>query len=124
VAGWAVEAPTRTTHACISLARGEFTSAIGGRLGPFMPGDTHRGLEHSSTVEQESAEPLLVPLWVLALKYDEKKPALRVLVNGQTGKTWAKVPWSWPRILITVGIVLGLIAAAVIALNVHERMAR
>ena len=121
VAGWAVEAPTRTTHACISLARGEFTNSIGGVLSRFMPGDTHSDLQHSSTVEQESAEALLVPLWVLALKYDEKKPALRVLVNGQTGKTWAKVPWSWPRILITVGVVLALIAAAVVAARLHER---
>lgn len=114
VAGWAVEAATRATHACISLARAEFTDAIGGRLSAFMPGDTHQNLQHTSTVEQESAEPLLVPLWVLALKYDEKKPALRVLVNGQTGKTWAKVPWSWPRILITVGLALALIAGGVL----------
>lgn len=119
VAGWAVEAPTRTQHACITLARGEFTHSIGGRLAAFMPGDLHRNLEHSSTVEQESAAPLLVPLWVLALKYDQKKPALRVLVNGQTGKTWAKVPWSWQRIFLTVGLALALIAAVV--LFAHSR---
>lgn len=110
VAGWAVEAPTRALAECLELARKEFVAHVGSRLGSFMPGDMHSSLRHESHVEQESADPMLVPLWVLALKYDEKKPALRVLINGQTGKTWADVPWSVTRILITVAIVVATIA--------------
>lgn len=116
VAGWGVEAATRKTDDCIALARGEFVREVGSRLSGFMPGDTHSDLNHHSTVEAESAEPVLVPLWVLALKYDEAKPALRVLINGQTGKTWAKVPWSWPRIVGAIVIAVAAITGIALAI--------
>ena len=114
VAGWTVESPSRSDAQCLELARGELRAVVGARLSAFMPGDTHTGLSSSTVIEHESAAPMLVPLWVLALKYDEQKPALRVLINGQTGKTAAKVPWSWPRII--VAILSGLLVAGGIAL--------
>jgi hypothetical protein len=117
VAGWAVEAPTRAGNDCLELARREFTNNVGARLAAFMPGDTHSSLRHQSQIEHENAAPMLVPLWVLALKYDAEKPALRVLINGQTGKTWAKVPWSWQRITIAVTLALAAITALVIFLG-------
>ncbi|MGV3621279.1 MAG: hypothetical protein ACO1OB_10700 [Archangium sp.] len=120
VAGWAVEAPTRALAHCISAARKEFVGHVGGRLAAFMPGDMHSSLRHESQVEQESADPMLVPLWVLALKYDEKKPALRVLINGQTGKTWAQVPWSWQRIIITIVSVVAVLTAIGIFIGVQK----
>jgi len=120
VAGWAVEAPTRGFNECLELARREFVGHVGGRLAGFMPGDTHSSLRHESLIEQETADSVLVPLWVLALKYADDRPALRVLVNGQTGKTWAKVPWSWKRIAIAVTIALAAIAALVLFLE-HKR---
>lgn len=115
VAGWGVEAPTRKIADCLALARGEFVQEVGGRLSRFMPGDTFSNLQHQSQVEDESADPLLVPLWVLALEYDAAKPALRVLINGQTGKTWAKVPWSWPRIVSAGALVLAALAGIAFA---------
>ncbi len=120
VAGWAVEAPTRRRDECIQLARGEFVNHVGARLAAFMPGDMHSSLTHDSHVEDENAESMLVPLWVLALKYDAEKPALRVLINGQTGKTWAKVPWSWPRIITAVTLALAAITALVVFLRSHR----
>lgn len=115
VAGWGVEAPTRGTDACMEIARREFTREVGARLEGFMPGDTHSDLVHQSVVEQESVDPILVPIWVLALVYEEGKPALRVLINGQTGKTNARVPWSKTRIIGAIVVLLSLIAAALIA---------
>ena len=120
VAGWAVEAPTRGLSQCLEFARKEFVGHIGSKLSAFMPGDTHTSLRHESHVEQENADPLLVPLWVLALKYDEHKPALRVLINGQTGRTWAQVPWSWPRIVITIVSVLAVLTALGVFIGVQK----
>lgn len=117
VAGWAVEAPSRNTADCVALARAEFTQNIGARLEKFMPGDGHSSLQHSSDVSQESADLTLVPLWVMALKYDDAKPALRVLVNGQTGRTWAKVPWSWPRLIGAAVLLVSLIAAVAVVIG-------
>lgn len=118
VSGWAVETPTRDLAACLELARGELLSNVEERLARFMPGEMHSDLQCSSTLEHESAEPILVPVWVLALKYDEQKPALRVLVNSQTGKVAARVPWAWGRIV--TAIVLALAAGAVIGWLVSQ----
>lgn len=121
VAGWPVETPSRSDADCLAMARKELQAGINQRLAAFMPGDRHSDLSSSTRIEHESAEPMLVPLWVLALKYDEQKPALRVLINGQTGKTAAKVPWSWPR--IAVAIVAGLLVVGGIVLFAmkHQR---
>lgn len=113
VAGWSVETPSRTSAECLESARGELTQRIGNRLSSLMPGDTHSDLRFSTRTEQETATPVLVPVWVLALAFAADKPALQVLINGQTGRVSAKVPWSWPRILTVVLLVAAAIAAAV-----------
>ncbi|MDP3238247.1 MAG: hypothetical protein Q8N26_35975 [Myxococcales bacterium] len=115
VAGWTVETPSRSEGDCLGLARTELQGVVDRRLREFMPGDTFSDLRSTTRIEHESAAALLVPLWVLALKYDEQKPALRVLINGQTGKTSAKVPWSWPRLIAVAVIVLVVLAFGIAA---------
>lgn len=117
VAGWGVETPSRSTAECLDSARAELVRHLEGRLAAFMPGDTHSDLRFSTQTEQETATPVLVPVWVLALAFASDKPALQVLINGQTGKVAAKVPWSWPRILGAVLLVAAAVAAAVFFLR-------
>lgn len=122
VAGWPVETPSRSEGDCLGLARKELQGVVDSRLQQFMPGDTFSDLKSTTRIEHESATPLLVPLWVLALKYDEKKPALRVLINGQTGKTSAKVPLSWPRLIIAAVLLVALLV--LVGFGVHELVQR
>jgi hypothetical protein len=108
VSGWISEEPSRTQDECHELARQEAMARVGELLRGFLPGDGVRGLRHQTALEDESVDLTLVPVWVFAIRYDEKKPPIRVVVNGQTGKVFGKVPLSWAKI--------GLIAAGILAL--------
>jgi hypothetical protein len=108
VSGWISEEPSRTQKECQALARSESTARLGKLLQDFMPGDRTRGLQHHTELRDEAVDLTLVPIWVFAIRYDEKKPPLRILVNGQTGKVFGRVPISWIKV--------GLIAAAVLTL--------
>jgi hypothetical protein len=114
VSGWIHEEFSRPADECQRLSRGEAADDIGARLRRFMPGDSYSDLALKTSVEWESLEPILVPVWVLALRYRGDKPPLRVVINGQTGKVTGKVPLSWWKIAIPIVLVLGAIAAAIV----------
>lgn len=114
VAGWVTEEPSLTRGACESLAREEARQIVGGRLRSYMPGDTHRDLQHHTHLDSEATDLALVPVWISALRYDPKKPPMRVLVNGQTGEAFGKVPLSALKITLTVLGVLLFIALMVL----------
>jgi hypothetical protein len=112
VSGWISEEPSLTQEECRDLARKEATAHVGERLRAFMPGDGVRSLRHQTSLEDESIDLTLVPVWVSAIRYDEKKPPLRVLVNGQTGRVFGKVPFSWAKLGLIGGgllILIGLV---------------
>jgi hypothetical protein len=54
----------------------------------------------------------LLPVWVFAIRYDERKPPIRILVNGQTGKVGGKIPTSWAKVLKIAAAVLGFLSLA------------
>ncbi len=108
VSGWISEEPSRTPDECQDLARREATARVDRLLRGFLPGDGVRDLRHRTGLEDESIDLTLVPVWVFAIRYDDEKPPIRVLVNGQTGKVFGKVPVSWAKI--------GLIAAGILTL--------
>lgn len=114
LAGWIAEEPTVTLDACVVTARGEALAKIGRDLEAFMPGDSHRGLTHQTTLEHETASLLHVPVWVLAARHDPKKPPVRIVVNGQTGLVHGKAPLSWLRILVAVVVALAVVAVVVL----------
>jgi len=111
VSGWIHEEFSRGAGECQRLSRGEAVDEVGSRLRRFMPGDSYSDLAWKTIVEWESLEPVLVPVWVLALRYRGDKPPLRVVINGQTGKVAGKVPLSWWKIALPIVLVLGAIAA-------------
>ncbi|HEY0097211.1 MAG TPA: hypothetical protein VGB96_22985 [Archangium sp.] len=93
VAGWVAEEPSLSRDECLRQAREEALERVGRRL------------------EEESLEVCLVPVWVLAARYDPEKPPLRVVVNGQSGEVYGKVPLSWVKVALTV---LGVVALGVL----------
>lgn len=114
VAGWSAEEPSLTRNECLDLARREATENVGRLLRAFMPGDSVRGIDHRSEFELESADLTLLPVWVFAMRHEADRPPVRVLVNGQTGKVWGKVPTSWKKIGLIAAVVLGLLALPII----------
>ena len=115
ISGWIAEDATLVGQEALGLARQETVAAVGKKLSEFMPGDSHMALAHQTWVENESLDLVLVPLWVIALRYDPKEPPVRVLVNGQTGKVAGKAPLSWIRISLAILLALIVIAGLVFA---------
>jgi hypothetical protein len=111
VAGWVTEEPSLGREECLRLAREEALARVERRLEAFMPGDSHRDVRHDTRLEAESLDGCLVPVWVLAARYAPDKPPLRVVVNGQSGEVYGKVPLSWVKVLLTV---VGVAAVALL----------
>jgi hypothetical protein len=110
VSGWISEEPSMAQSECLELARRESRSAVGRKLRQFMPGDSFSGLRHQTGFDAESIDLTLMPVWVVALRWHERKPPIRILVNGQTGEVVGKIPTSWAKIAILIAAVLGLLA--------------
>jgi hypothetical protein len=102
LSGWIAEEPTMSIDECVALARQEALAHVGKALGQFMPGDSHQGLSFQTSLDRESIDLVHVPVWVLAVRHAAQKPPIRVLVNGQTSKTWGKAPLSWIKIVIVI----------------------
>lgn len=115
VSGWNTEEPSRSLEECAALARGEAVALEGRRLTSLMPGDSHRDLRYQTRVEWESMDPVLVPIWVLAVRYRPDKPPLRLVVNGQTGKATGAAPTSALKIALAVLAAVAIIVALAIA---------
>lgn len=98
VSGWIVEDPTLSADACAELGRAEARARVGQLLSAFMPGDSHRNLQYRSSFHEEDITLVLVPVWVLPVRYAVDKPMVRLLVNGQTGRLHGKQPLSWWKI--------------------------
>lgn len=116
IAGWIAEEPSLGFDTCLAQARAESLGVVGGNLTRFMPGDSHSGLRYQTQFREESLVSVLVPVWVLALRYDEGRPPFRLLVNGQTGAAHGKAPLSWRKIVLAVGLGLLLVAGVALAL--------
>ena len=110
VSGWIAEEFSRDAGECTRASRDEAVDDVGMRLRRFMPGDSYSDLDYRTTVAWESMEPILVPVWVVAMSYRAGKPPMRVVINGQTGQAIGDVPLSWWKVAIAV-----IVAAAVIA---------
>lgn len=110
LSGWIAEDPTMNEQACLQLARQEANEAVARRLTQHMPGDSHRNLQFTTKLRHEDLELVLLPTWILAVRYAEDKPLVRLVINGQTGKVTGKPPRSWVKIGLAVVAVLAMIA--------------
>ncbi|HEY5945636.1 MAG TPA: hypothetical protein VIV40_09105, partial [Kofleriaceae bacterium] len=119
VSGWIAEEFSWTGADCQRTCRTEAVDQIGNKLRRFMPGDSYSDLTWTTNVAWESIDPVLVPVWVLALHYRETKQPVRVVINGQTGKVSGKVPLSaWK---VTLGVILAALVIAAIAYLIYTR---
>ncbi len=113
ISGWIAEEFSRSVAECTRSSRAEARDVVGARLRGFMPGDSYSDLESDTAVEWESLEPVLVPVWVLAVRYRDDRPVLRVVINGQTGAVTGRPPRSWWKIALASTAVATVIAAIV-----------
>jgi len=114
VSGWIAEEFSREPRDCMRLSRGEAVDDVGTRLRAFMPGDSYSDLSWQTTVDWESLDPILVPVWVLAVRYREDKPLLRIVINGQTGQVFGKAPLAWWKIAVAVAVAAAVVIAIVL----------
>lgn len=114
VAGFIAEDVTLDPQLSHRHAYHETTQHVHARLASFMPGDKHDGLRFETRVDQEAADVVLLPIWVLALRHSPEEPPLRVLVNGQTGKIVGTKPIAWWKVALAVSIGLALIAVVIL----------
>jgi hypothetical protein len=67
----------------------------------YVPGQ-YRNLKVNPKIEGLSSQPMLLPVWIMAYRYDQQ--VYRFLVNGQNGQCTGKAPISWRRIVAAVAI--------------------
>ena len=115
ISGWIAEEFSRDADDCRRASREEALDEVGLRLRRFLPGDSHCDLAWRTSVGWESLAPVLVPVWVLAVRYRDDRTPLRVVINGQTGAIAGKVPLAWWKVALAVAV-LGAIVAAILAL--------
>ena len=120
IAGWIAEEFSRDADACRQASRREAVDDIGMRLRRFMPGDSHSDLAWRTRVSWESLDPILVPVWVLAVRYRDDRPPLRVVINGQTGAIAGQVPLAWWKVTIAVIVAAVMVAALVLLVLAHQ----
>ena len=107
VSGWTAEEPSMLEAHCLELARQETLGGIGHALAGFMPGDSHRDLQYQTRLSEEDLELMLLPVWVLPVRYADDEPMVRLLVNGQTGAVSGKAPIS--KLKVAIAIVAALV---------------
>jgi predicted RNA-binding Zn-ribbon protein involved in translation (DUF1610 family) len=66
-----------------------------------------RNVHVNVRIEDMSSEPVLLPVWIMTYRYNDR--VYRFLVNGQTGKATGQAPLSWPKVLLVGAIVLAVV---------------
>jgi len=85
----------------------------------YVPGRV-RNLKVNVRIEGLSSEPMLLPVWIVAYRYEEK--VYRFLVNGQTGATTGQAPISYRKIAAAGGI--GILVLLILALLIFLFLGR
>lgn len=67
-----------------------------------VPGKS-RNIHANVQVESMSSEPVLLPVWIMAYRFQDR--LYRFLINGQTGKAAGQAPTSFGKIALVAGAV-------------------
>jgi hypothetical protein len=124
VAGWSSEEPSLSSEDCMRLARTEAEASVRAEVRSFMPGDGVHTLSNTVQFQDESLDPILVPVWVFAIRYNSRKAPVRILVNGQTAKVGGAIPFSWAKMGLVVAAGVALVAVLVAALRILSHSLR
>ena len=112
LAGFRAEIYTLDLKAGWSIARDGMQSECYARCGRDVPGDTHRLLEVRTSYFGQSFKHVLLPVYVMGYRFNEKQ--FNVLVNGSTGEVQGGAPVSWVKIII-MSVILALLIGGGIA---------
>lgn len=69
----------------------------------YVPGQC-RNLKVNVRLEDLTSEPVLVPVWMMAYRYQGQ--VFRFLINGQTGQASGQAPVSWGKVVGAIAIVV------------------
>ena len=120
LAGWMSEEYSVARNDALQRCQQEFYLREKRNVGAFLPGDTHRSLEVSTSFADVNSDLCLLPMYILSYRYGDK--LFRFLVNGQTGRCAGDKPLSWKRIslfsLLVVAVILTVVVIAVVVSNV------
>jgi ribosomal protein S27E len=95
----------------LASAQQRMTQELYAACGNEVPGDRFRNLQVRTAWSGLAYKNGLLPVWIAAYQYAGKP--YRFLVNGVTGKTAGRAPWSWIKIgLAVVAAVLLLVIFA------------
>ncbi len=115
LAGWLCEEYSVQYEQAMEISKSVFEDYERRNVGAFMPGDTHRGLNVSSSFSHINTDLCLLPIYLWSYRYRDK--LYRFMVNGQTGRVAGQKPLSGKR--ITAMVVFLLIVVAVIVLGMY-----
>lgn len=97
-----------------SVAKGIIETKEQAECSRLVPGDTHRDLRVSTSLEDVAARMLFLPVWLAAFAYKQK--VYRFVVNGQTGKVTGEAPISYVKIaLVVIAAVIAILLIVAIA---------
>ncbi len=117
LAGWMSEEYSVARDEALQRCQQEFYQREGRNIGAFLPGDTQRGLEYSTSFRSVNSDLCLLPMYILSYRYRDQ--LYRFLVNGQTGRCAGDKPLSWKRIgLFSLGVALAILTLVVMVLVV------
>ncbi|MEO8497165.1 MAG: hypothetical protein ABI614_18995, partial [Planctomycetota bacterium] len=68
-----------------------------------VPG-RQRNLKVNVRLEGLTSEPVLLPIWVMAYRYQDR--VFRFLINGQTGRATGQAPTSWKKVVVAILIAI------------------
>lgn len=86
----------------------------------FVPGSC-RNMKVNLRVEGLTGEPVLLPVWIMAYRYQDQ--VYRFLVNGQTGECTGTAPTSYRKIAAAIGIAIVVVAAIVVCTGLVAALA-
>jgi DNA-directed RNA polymerase subunit RPC12/RpoP len=78
----------------------------------YVPGKC-RNMQVNTRIEGLSSEPVLLPIWIMAYRYNKK--LFRFLVNGQSGQATGQAPISLKKVFAVGGLVIGVLILILIA---------
>ena len=107
IGGYPAEAFGVTRKRARLLAGEGFDEMVSNDCGALVPGSRQRNLKINPLYTGTTAEPTLLPVWIMAYEY--RGNVYRFLVNGQTGQADGTAPFSFWRM---AGAVLGAILLA------------
>ena len=114
ISGWLAEEASIERDTSLSFAHEEGENLARRTVFNFLPGDSHQLISLGVSVRDENLNLVLLPLWIFNFRYNSKKPPVRAVLNGQTGRVFGVVPYSPVKIgmWVLLSIVGALVAVA------------